>query len=260
MLHLEHHGPIARLTLASPENRNALSPQMVQDLLGAFEDLKTHASTRAIVLSAEGKVFCSGADLKNLHHLLSASSEDNLQDSRQLARLFETIYTHPKPVIAAIEGKAIAGGAGLASACDLVVASSEASFAYTEVKLGFVAAIVMVFLLRSVGEKHARELLLTGEAISAAEAYRMGLINRLTEPGQALSRAMHLAEHITRNSPVALSSTKTLLANLPSMGLHEALQHAAQMNAWARTTSDLKEGITSFLEKRSPRWQEPSDG
>lgn len=259
MLHIQHDGPIARLTLASPENRNALSPQMVQDLQEAFEQLQTQETTRVIVLCAEGKVFCSGADLKNLHHLLSASSEENLQDSRKLAQLFETIYMCPKPVIAAVEGKAIAGGAGLASACDLVVASSEAQFAYTEVKLGFVAAIVMIFLLRAVGEKHARELLLTGEAISAAEAYRMGLINRLTEPGQALSRAYSLAEQITRNSPVALSSTKSLLASLPSMGLQEALGHAAQMNAWARTTQDLREGITSFLEKRLPRWQEPRD-
>ncbi|GGJ24828.1 enoyl-CoA hydratase/isomerase family protein [Deinococcus roseus] len=259
MLHIQHNGPIARLTLASPENRNALSPQMVQDLQEAFDQLKTHPTTRVIVLCAEGKVFCSGADLKNLHQLLSASSEDNLHDSRKLAQLFETIYTHPRPIIAAVEGKAIAGGAGLASACDLVVASSEASFAYTEVKLGFVAAIVMVFLLRAVGEKHARELLLTGEAVSAADAYRMGLINRLTEPGQALSRATLLAEHIARNSPVALSSTKSLLASLPSMGLQEALSHAAQMNAWARTTADLKEGIQSFLEKRPPRWQENRD-
>ncbi|PYE48952.1 enoyl-CoA hydratase/isomerase family protein [Deinococcus yavapaiensis] len=245
---------VALVKLSRPDVRNALSADLVAALHDALEALHDDANVRAVVLTGEGKVFSAGADLKALQALGSASSEANKADSQRLASLLERIYTFDKPVVAAVEGAAIAGGAGLASACDLVVAGESAKFGYTEVKLGFVAAIVMVFLLRVVGEKHARELLLTGKLVPAAEAYRMGLVNEVVPDGTALERALGLAGVIASNSPTALATTKEMLALVPGMGLAEALRYAVGVNAWTRTTADLKEGVSAFLEKREPVW------
>ena len=157
--------------------------------------------------------------------------------------------------MAAIEGVAVAGGAGLASVCDLVVAGEGARLGYTEVRLGFVAAVVMVFLVRAVGEKHARELLLTGRLVPAAEAWRMGLVNEVVPGGQAEARALELAAEIAQASSTALASTREMLSLLPGMGLAEGLRYAVGMNAWTRTTDDLKEGVAAYLDKREPSWR-----
>ena len=257
---IERRGPVAVLRLNRPEARNALSADLISALRAALRELEAEPAVRALVLTGEGKLFSAGADLKALHNLASASSEVNRADSQALADLLHALYTFPRPVVAAVEGAAIAGGAGLASVCDLTVAGAGASFGYTEVRLGFVAAIVGVFLLRQTGEKHARELLLTGKLVPAAEAYRLGLVNEVVPDGQALTRALELAAELARNSATALASTKDLLAHLPGMGLTEALRHAVSVNAWTRTTDDLKEGVSAFLEKREPRWRggEPS--
>lgn len=251
---LERHGRVAHLRLERPDVRNALSADLVTALHAALLALMGDPSVGAVVLSGAGKAFSAGADLRALHDLTSASSEDNKADSARLAALLELIYTFPKPVVAAVEGAAVAGGAGLASVCDLVVSGEGARFGYTEVKLGFVAAIVMVFLLRVVGEKHARELLLTGRLVPAAEAYRMGLVNELVPDGTALTRALALAAETAGNSATALATTKEMLALVPGMGLTEALRYAVGVNAWTRTTSDLREGVAAFLEKRAPAW------
>lgn len=251
----EQRGPVALLRLNRPEARNALSAELVEALHRALRELESDAGVRAIVLTGEGTVFSAGADLKALRALATASSEENRRDSQRLAELLKAIYTHPKPIIAAVEGAAVAGGAGLASACDLTVAGQGARLGYTEVKLGFVAAIVSVFLLRQVGEKHARELLLTGKLVGAAEAQRMGLVNEVVPDGGALERALALAQELAGHSATALASTKELLAFIPSLGLEEALRYAVTMNAWTRTTDDLKEGVAAFLERREPGWK-----
>jgi len=250
----ETHGHVLVLKLNRPNVRNALSADLVTDLHAALRDLQHDPHVRAVVLAGEGKAFSAGADLRALQELGSASSEANKADSARLAELLHFIYAYPKPVIAAVEGAAVAGGAGLASACDLIVSGENAKFGYTEVKLGFVAAIVMVFLLRVVGEKHARELLLTGKLVPAGEAHRMGLVNEVVPDGQATTRAVALATEITRNSPTALATTKEMLALVPGMGLTEALRYAVGVNAWTRTTRDLREGVGAFLEKREPTW------
>ena len=245
---------VAILTLDRADVRNALSAELVTDLRAALEALRDDRSVRAVVLTGAGKAFSAGADLRALQQLGAATSEENKADSARLADLLHALYTFPKPVVAAVEGAAVAGGAGVASACDLIVSGASAKFGYTEVRLGFVAAIVMVFLLRVVGEKHARELLLTGRLIDAREAHRVGLVNEVVPDGTALARATELAAEIARHSPTALATTKEMLAMVPGMGLTEALRYAVGVNAWTRTTDDLREGVAAFLEKRDPVW------
>jgi methylglutaconyl-CoA hydratase len=254
LVQLEQRGPIAILTLNRPEVRNALSPALLLALEARLNALEKNQTVRAIVLTGNG-IFSSGADLEHLRTLTSNSSEVNKADSNRLAGTLTRLYTYPKPVIAAIEGAAIAGGAGLATACDLIVAGQSAKFGYTEVRLGFVAAIVSVFLLRCVGEKHARELLLTGRLINASEAHRIGLINETVRDGTSLERALEIALEIAQNSTSALSASKEALSVLPGIGLEEGLRYAATLNAWIRSTDDLKEGIAAFLERREPNWK-----
>jgi methylglutaconyl-CoA hydratase len=254
LVQLEQRGPIAILTLNRPEVRNALSPALLRALEARLNALERTPSVRAIVLTGNG-IFSSGADLEHLRTLTSNSSEVNKADSNRLANTLTRVYTFPKPIVAAIEGAAIAGGAGLATACDLIIAGQSAKFGYTEVRLGFVAAIVSVFLLRCIGEKHARELLLTGRLIGAAEAHRIGLINESVPDGTSLERALEIALEIAQNSTSALSASKEVLSVLPGMGIEEGLRYAATLNAWIRTTDDLKEGLAAFLERREPNWK-----
>jgi methylglutaconyl-CoA hydratase len=251
----ERRGPLLLLRLNRPQVRNALNAELVAALHAELLAAQSDPQVRCVVLCGAGKVFSAGADLKALQELGQASSEENKADSQRLADLLHLIYTGGKPVVAAVEGAAVAGGAGLASVCDLVVAGEGARLGYTEVRLGFVAAIVMVFLLRSVGEKHARELLLTGRLVSAGEAYRMGLINEVVPDGQAELRALELAAELSQGSATALATTREMLSLLPGMGLAESLRYAVGVNAWTRTTSELQEGVAAFLEKRAPVWR-----
>jgi methylglutaconyl-CoA hydratase len=248
---LERHDAVAVLTLNRPEPKNALSPGLLQALQERLEQLETDPTIRALVLTGAGGIFSSGADLANLKNLLSASAEAQKQDSSLIAKTLRQVYQYPKPIIAALEGAAIAGGAGLATACDLVVAAEDCKIGYTEVRLGFVAAIVSVFLIRAVGEKHARDLLLTGRLLLAPEAERMGLVNRVVAKGRALETAVQWATELAQHPGTALASTKDLLSSLYGMGLDESLRHAVVVNAWIRGTEDLRSGVTAFLEKKS---------
>ena len=171
-----------------------------------------------------------------------------------MARLFRTLYEFPKVTIAAVNGPAVAGGCGLATLCDFTVASSEAKFGYTEVRIGFVPAIVSTFLRRQVGEKHARDLLLTGRIISAQEAFRIGLANEVIAPDKLLERTRELAASLLQSSPASLLATKRLLRQYASAELDQQIAAAIDENAGIRTTSDFREGVSSFLEKRNPRW------
>jgi len=242
------------LTLNDPQRRNPLSPALVQGLLAALDTAAQDPAIRAVVLTGAGPAFSAGADLEFLKQVTAAGAEANYAHSLELMRLFHRIYTFPKPTIAAINGPAVAGGAGLATACDLVVMSEQAQIGYTEVKIGFVAALVGVILVRAVGEKHARELLLTGKLVSALEAYRMGLVNRVVPAEQVLEEALALAQEVAANAPTSLALTKELLNALPGMGLEDGFRLASIANAWVRETGDLAEGIAAFFEKRPPRF------
>jgi methylglutaconyl-CoA hydratase len=244
---------VATVTLNRPDRRNAISYELIEDLLAALGEI-AKSSAQILILTGAGKAFCSGMDLENLKALSGRSPEQSLQDSETMARLFRSLYDFPKPTIAAVNGAAIAGGCGLATLCDFTLAVPEAKFGYTEVRIGFVPAIVSTFLLRQIGEKHARDLLLTGRIIDADEAYRMGLINEVVAPEKLMSRAQQLAVQLMENSPASLTSAKRLLSDSARRQLDLQIQTAVRENAAIRSTHDFREGISSFLEKRKPHW------
>jgi len=252
-IQLAYDSAVAILTLNRPDKRNAISFELIDDLLRALKEVET-SNALVLILTGAGKAFSSGMDLENLKALIGRSPEQNLQDSETMVRLFRTLYEFPKVTIAAVNGAAIAGGTGLALLCDFTLAVPEAKFGYTEVRIGFVPAIVSTFLLRQVGEKHARDLLLTGRIIGAEEAARMGLINEIVPPENLMARARELAALLMENSPASLLATKKLLSDHARPELDEQIESAVRENAAIRTTADFREGITSFLEKRKPVW------
>ena len=252
-LQLTHDERIATVTLNRPEKRNAISFELIGDLLRALDEVSKSAAL-VLILTGAGKAFCSVMDLENLKSLIGRSSEQNLKDSETMVRLFRALYEFPKVTIAAVNGAAIAGGTGLAVLCDFTLAVPEAKFGYTEVKIGFVPAIVSTFLLRQVGEKHARDLLLTGRIIGVEEAFRMGLINEVVPGDRLMTRARELAGQIMENSPTSLVLTKRLLSEHACAELDRQIESAVRENAAIRTTKNFREGVSSFLEKRKPRW------
>ncbi|QXD15340.1 enoyl-CoA hydratase/isomerase family protein [Rhodocaloribacter litoris] len=256
LVRVEKDGPVTVVEMHRPEKRNALNGAMVAALRAALADAASDPGCRVVVLTGAGRVFSAGADLAALEALQSATAEENLADSEHLAGLFEAIYLHPKPVIAKINGHAIAGGCGLAAVCDFSIATEEARLGFTEVRIGFVPAIVMVFVLRKLGEASARDLLLRGHLVTAAEAARIGLITRAVSPEALEAEATTLARELAREtSASALALTKRMLAQVPGMGLKEALDYAARVNALARGTADCRAGIRAFLDKSDPPWR-----
>src|SRR5215468_2439107 len=244
---------VATITLNRPHKRNAISYELIKDLLAALEEVRT-SKALVLILTGAGKAFCSGMDLEDLRALIGRSPEQSLQDSQIMARLFRTLYEFPKPTIAAVNGAAIAGGTGLATLCDFTLVVPEAKFGYTEVKIGFVPAIVSTFLLRQVGEKIARDLLLTGRLFDAAEALRIGLITEIVPPENLMARSRELAAQLLENSPASLLYTKRLLSTAARVEIDAQIDAAVRENAAIRSTADFREGICSFLEKRKPKW------
>jgi methylglutaconyl-CoA hydratase len=252
-LQLAFDPDIATLTLNRPDKRNAVSYELIDDLIRALDEVN-NSPARVLILTGAGKAFCSGMDLDNLKSLIGRTAEQNLEDSRTMVSLFRTLYEFPKPTIAAVNGAAIAGGTGLALLCDFTLAVPEAKFGYTEVRIGFVPAIVATFLLRQVGEKIARDLLLTGRIFDAAEGLKIGLINEIVPPEKLLDRARELAAQLAENSPLSLLNTKRLLTEHARAELDSKIEAAIRENAGIRESADFREGITSFLEKRKPKW------
>src|SRR5689334_18834547 len=199
---------IATITLNRAEKRNAISYELIDDLLAALKQA-ANSPVHVVILTGAGKAFCSGMDLDNLKQLTGRTHEQNIQDSETMASLFRTLYDFPKPTIAAVNGPAIAGGTGLATLCDFTLAAPEAKFGYTEVRIGFVPAIVSSFLIANVGEKRARDLLLTGRIFGAGEARALGLVNEIVAPEQLMTRAQQLARQLLENSPASWRATKS---------------------------------------------------
>src|SRR5579863_2774245 len=253
-IQLTYDSGIATITLARPEKRNAISFELIGDLLSALKEVEL-SDAIVLILTGEGKAFSSGMDLENLKALIGRSPEQNLKDSETMVRLFRALYEFPKVTIAAVNGAAIAGGTGLALLCDFTLAVPEAKFGYTEVRIGFLPAIVSTFLLRQVGEKHARDLLLTGRIIAAEEAHRIGLINEIVSVDKLIERAGELAAQLIENSPASLRFTKRLLSDHARLELDAQIRSAVRENAAIRATDDFREGIASFLEKRKPEWK-----
>ncbi len=252
-LTLASDGPIATLTLNRPDKRNAISYELIEELHRALHDVQK-SPAHILILTGAGTSFCSGMDLDNLRAITRNTEEENLADSGRMAHMFRALYEFPKVTIAAVNGAAIAGGCGLATLCDFTLAVSSAKFGYTEARIGFVPAIVSTFLLRQVGEKQARDLLLTGRILDAEEAKQLGLVNEVLPPEQLLARAHELAETLAANSPESLLATKRLLKAYSHAELDRQIAAAVDENARIRTTHDFREGVAAFLEKRKPNW------
>ena len=252
-IEVAYDGAVATITLNRLEKRNAISFELIDDLLRGLDEV-AKSDAIVLILTGAGKAFCSGLDLENLKALLGRTPEQNLQDSRIMVQLFRKLYEFPKVTIAAVNGAAIAGGTGLALLCDFTLAVPDAKFGYTEVRIGFVPAIVSTFLLRQVGEKQARDLLLTGRLFDAEEASGLGLIKEIVPADGLLPRARALAALLIENSAASLRATKKLLTDHARAELDAQIESAVRENAAIRQTADFREGISSFLEKRKPVW------
>jgi len=244
---------IRTITLNRPERRNAMTPEMQQELIAALEEAAA-GTCRVVVLKGAGDAFCSGLDLSVLQSLNDKPASDHRADAERIATLFRTLYELPKPTIAAVHGPAIAGGTGLATLCDFTLAVPAAKFGYTEARIGFVPAIVSAFLALQIGDKRARDLLLTGRLFDAGEAYRLGLVNEVVRPDALEERVRALAQSLAANSPQSQAATKRLLAAQNKAWLDAAIAQAMEANAQARETPDFHEGIAAFLDKRKPVW------
>ncbi|WAC42742.1 enoyl-CoA hydratase/isomerase family protein [Pedobacter sp. SL55] len=246
---------MAEITINRPDKRNALNPTLVAQLTAAFLKAQSDANVKVVVLKASGDVFSAGADLAYMQQLQHFSYDENVQDSAALKNLFETIRTLPKVVIAQVEGHAIAGGCGLATICDIIYAVPEAKFGYTEVKLGFVPAIVSCYLVQKVGETLAKKLLLSGELFSADEALTYNLITNVTKASEinqiVREFALNLANNASGNS---LTLTKQLINQTTNTWLDSCLDNAIKVNAKTRESTDFKKGIASFLAKEKINW------
>lgn len=252
-LELAYESKIATITFNRPEKRNALSFEMIGEFVAALDEIERSDALVAILTGA-GKAFCAGMDLEELKSLTGKSPAENLEDSKRMAQLFRRLYDFPKPTIAAVNGAAIAGGTGLATMCDFTLAVPDAKFGYTEVRIGFVPAIVSSILVWQVGHKIARDLLLTGRIFDAAEAHQLGLVNDVVASESLMNRARELAGELMENSPTSLRLTKKLLNDFIRDVLDRQTEEAVAENAAVRQTADFREGVASFLERRKPRW------
>ncbi len=250
---LRDEGPVRWLTLNRPDRRNALGPDLIEALAAALEEAR-EAPVRCLALTGAGRHFSAGADLAALQAMSTAGHEANLADSRRLAALFSDIASHPLPLVAVVNGAALGGGAGLVAACDFAIAAEEAELGFTEVRIGFLPAIVLNFLLRTVGGRAARDLCLTGRRVPASEALSLGLLGAVVPAAELPALVARLGDELAQASPAAVARTKQLFLELEALPLAEGLEAAVDANARARATPDCREGVAAFLEKRRPRW------
>jgi methylglutaconyl-CoA hydratase len=251
---LNEQDGICTITFNRPDKRNAVSFELVNEVMQALDYCAKSDKTQVVIFTGAGKAFCAGLDLEELKSLIGKSQEQNVKDSQTMANMFRAVYEFPKPTIAAVNGAAIAGGTGIATMCDFTLAVPEAKFGYTEVRIGFVPAIVSSYLVFQVGHKIARDLLLTARLFDSAEAHRYGLVNEILQPDQLMPRAIEIAKLLMENSPSSVRATKKLINGFIKEQLDVQVAAAVEDNARIRNTADFKEGVSSFLEKRKPVW------
>jgi methylglutaconyl-CoA hydratase len=252
LVRYEIRPPAAVLTLMRADKRNALSRALIADLDAAVRRASADAAARCVIITADGPAFCAGMDLDELRSTVTADENVIWADAQRLAELFDRIYSLPKPTIAAVNGAAVAGGAGLVTVCDLAVAVSGAKFGYPEVRRGLVAAMVLPHLLRHVGERAARYLLLTGDVIDAAEAARVGLVNQVVEPPQLMDTALSWAKACAEGGPQALAMTKELLKRFSNRAM--SVEEGAKASAAPRLGDECRAGLSAFFDKRPVPW------
>lgn len=243
-------GAVGTITLNRPAKRNALDAATVDGVRIALAELEHEDDVRVIVIRGSGQDFCAGADLAQLERIAAgAGAMDNLQDAQRLGDLLIRMRRATKPIVAVVHGNAIAGGAGLATACDLILARDDATFGYPEVHLGFVPAMVMALLRRTVGEKVAFELTVRGHRFDAAEALRLGIVNRVFGAAQFDGEVRSYVADLAKRSASAVSLTKRLLYGSDGTSFEDAVARGAEVNALARGTEDCREGVRRFLDK-----------
>ncbi|MFL5596861.1 MAG: enoyl-CoA hydratase/isomerase family protein [Gemmatimonadaceae bacterium] len=242
-------GPIGRITLARPEKKNALDRATADELAEALFAL-SESPARVVAIDGDGPDFCAGADLSALESMLDAPREIHIEDAKALGHVFHTMRRMEKPVVAIVRGRAFAGGAGLASACDIVLAHEDAQFAYTEVAIGFVPAMVMTMLRRSVGEKHAFDLVSTGRILSADEAKAIGLVSRVFAAREFDQLSESVLNQLAAAPSSAMAATKTLFYKLDTLGFLDGISAGIVANADARSTPAFREGVKRFTSRR----------
>ena len=236
------------LYLNRPEKRNSLHPEMVKQIKLKLKEIEKDDDVKVLIITGEGSAFCAGADLEYLNELRDYSSLENEKDSGDLAEMFLMIYNFSKPVIAAVQGAAIAGGCGLASVCDFIVAHPEDSkFGYSEVKIGFIPAIVSIFLIKKIGEGNANHLLLSGAIINGKRAYEINLVNYLSY--NVLETALEVSYQLSNYSTGSLIETKNMIKTISNMPVEKAVEYCLELNTISRSTGDFKEGLNNFLKK-----------
>ena len=245
-------GAIGRIILARPEKKNALDRPMAEDLFAALAQFESDPLCRVIHLGAEGDDFSAGADIEALEGLLEAGADAHREDAEALGRVLLAIRALMKPVVCSVRGRALAGGAGIATACDIVLAHEGAEFGYPEVRNGFVPAMAMTMLRRSVGEKHAADLVLTGRIISAEEAGRIGLVSRVVPAATFDDDVNATLEQISQAPATSLALTKWLFYKLDSLSFEDGVAAGVVTNVEARATDDFKAGVRRF-NQRKPR-------
>ncbi|TDK44799.1 enoyl-CoA hydratase/isomerase family protein [Algoriphagus formosus] len=251
----EKSNRIGKITLNRPEKRNAMSPELISGLLEILDRVENEEDVKVVILAAAGKAFCAGADLAYIQRMQDFTPEENLEDSKRLMSLFDRIYNFSKPIIAAVQGHALAGGCGLVTVCDFAFAVHEALFGYTEVRIGFIPALVSVFLQEQIGAAKTQELLLSGDLIPAQKAANLGIITELVESDQLMTKVTEFAEKLVeKNSANSMRATKLLLRNIHQEERDQKLLLAAKMNAESRSHQDCKDGIAAFLNKETPNW------
>ena len=244
---------VKTITLNRPDKRNALSPMLIDELTQALHEAET-CDCGVVILTGAVPSVCSGLDMEHLATMNARSPQEHRVDSENMAHVLRTLYDFPKPIIAAVNGPAIAGGMALATIPDFTIAVPEAKFGYTEVRVGFVPAIVASFLIRQVGELRTRELLLSGRIMKAHEALQLGLVTQIVDQRDLIPTAQALAQTLLLNSPQAMRAVKCLLAKHAKRRLDEELEDGVEANAQQRSTEDFKEGVKAFLEHRRADW------
>lgn len=254
LVRVEDEGGVRTITLNRPEKRNALTPRLQDILIAAVVDAQV-SGMRVVVLAGEGEAFCAGLDLNVLREMADQSPEEHRVEAQRTADMFRAVWDCDLPTIAVVQGPAMAGGTGLATMCDFTLAAPEAKFGYTEVRIGFVPALVSAYLSLQVGAKVARELLLSARIFDAEEARRLGLVTEVVSREGLRERAAELAAELMRNSPEGMRATKRLLRAQQREWMERALELSMEANAEGRQTADFREGVAAFLEKRKPVWK-----
>ncbi|KXU82563.1 enoyl-CoA hydratase [Paraburkholderia monticola] len=255
-LKVEIDGQIATVTLNRPEVRNAFNETMIAELSAAFTALDTHDDVRAVVLAANGKAFCAGADLNWMKKMAGYSDDENRADAMRLAGMLSAVYRCSKPVIARVNGDAYAGGMGLIAACDIVVAVDSAHFCLSEARLGLIPATIAPYVIRALGEQASRRYFVTAEAFDCASAVRLGLVSEAVSAEQLDATVAQLAQTLCANGPQAVRACKRLVQDIAGRELSDALiEDTAARIAKTRAGAEGREGVAAFLEKRQPGWR-----